>query len=364
MNNNAIRTIAIHLPQFHPTPENDKWWGKGFTEWTNVTKAKPVFKGHYQPHLPADLGFYDLRLAQSRADQAEMAKKYGIDGFCYYHYWFNGKRILHEPVDRILESKEPDFPFMLCWANENWTRRWDGLDQEVLMEQKYADSDDIDHIKWLCETVFSDKRYIKVDGAPVFAVYKAMLFPDIKKTLKTWRLEAAKLGFEKIYLISVQSSGSGYIQPEELGFDAAMEFQPDWTQLQKTDLWTRFKYKFGLNKGQPVVFEYQEIVEKMLARPEPPFKQYPCITPSWDNSARKKHNAIILNNSSPRVYGKWLKEILKKIRPFSKEENFLFINAWNEWAEGNHLEPDLKWGHGYLEETKNALDEYRNFNEK
>lgn len=355
-----IRTIAIHLPQFHPTPENDQWWGKGFTEWTNVTKARPVFSGHYQPHLPADLGFYDLRLAQSRLEQAQMAQEYGIDGFCYYHYWFNAKRILHEPLDRILALKEPDFPFMLCWANENWTRRWDGLDQEVLMQQNYADDDDIAHITWLCENVFSDKRYITVNGAPVFAVYKAHLFPDIKKTLKVWREVANKLGFEKIYLIGVQSSGSNYVNPEELGFDAAMEFQPDWTQLQKTDLWSRFKYKFGLNKGKPVVFDYENIVKKMLARPQPSYKQYPCITPSWDNSARKKHNAIILHNSTPKLYGNWLREILKRFKPFSVEENFLFINAWNEWAEGNHLEPDQKWGRGYLEETKKALDDFNN----
>ncbi len=356
MSSSPIRTIAIHLPQFHPTPENDLWWGKGFTEWTNVTKAIPLFKGHYQPHLPSDLGYYDLRLAQSRAAQASLAQKYNIDGFCYYHYWFNGKRILNEPVDRILESKQPDFPFMLCWANENWTRRWDGLDQEVLMEQKYSNADDLEHIKWLCKSVFTDSRYITVENAPVFAIYKPLLFPDIKKTLKIWRAEAAKQGYDKIYLIGVQSSGSDYINPDDLGFDAAMEFQPDWTQLQKTDIWTRFKYKFGLNKGQPVVFDYKAIVDKMLNRQLPKYKQYPCITPSWDNSARKKHHAIILKNSTPKLYGYWFREILKKYKPFSKEENFLFINAWNEWAEGNHLEPDQKWNHGYLEETKKALD--------
>jgi hypothetical protein len=356
MSINKIRTIAIHLPQFHPTPQNDQWWGKGFTEWTNVSKVKPLFKGHYQPHLPTDLGYYDLRLAETRAEQAKLAKEYGIEGFCYYHYWFNGQRILNEPLDRLLASGEPDFPFMYCWANENWTRRWDGLDQEVLMQQNYGETDDIDHITWLCKNVFCDKRYITIDGAPVFALYKANLLPDVKKTLITWRAEAAKLGFSKIYILGVQSSGANYINPDELGFDAAMEFQPDWEQLQKTDLWSRFKYKFRLNIGQPVVFDYKAIVDKMLARKAPNYKQYPCITPSWDNSARKRHNAIILHESSPKIYGYWLKEILRKFKPFSKDENLLFINAWNEWAEGNHLEPDRKWGRGYLEETKKALD--------
>ena len=356
MSKSILRTIAIHLPQFYPTPENDAWWGKGFTEWTNVTKAQPLFKDHYQPHLPADMGFYDLRLAESRADQAELAKQYGINGFCYYHYWFNGKRILNEPVDRILELKKPDFPFMLCWANENWTRRWDGLDQEILMEQKYSEADDIEHIQWLCKNVFSDERYIKVDGAPVFSVYRSRLFPDIKKTLKIWRSESVKLGFPNLYICGIQSMGSTYFNPTEDGFDAAIEFQPDWEQLQKRDLWYRFKYKFGLANGKPVVFDYETITHKMMARPMPKFKQYPCITPSWDNSARKKHHAIILHNSTPGLYGKWLKNILAKFKPYSKEENFVFINAWNEWAEGNHLEPDCKWGHGYLEETKKALE--------
>jgi hypothetical protein len=357
MSKNIFRTIAIHLPQFYPTPENDAWWGKGFTEWTNVTKAKPLFNGHYQPHLPADMGFYDLRLEQSRADQAALAKQYGIDGFCYYHYWFNGKRILNEPVDRILALKKPDFPFMLCWANENWTRRWDGQDQEILMEQKYSDADDIDHIKWLCENAFSDERYITVDGAPVFSVYRSKLFPDTKKTIATWRNEAAKLGFPRLYICGIQSMGANYLDPIEDGFDAAIEFQPDWEQLQKETLWWRFKYKFGLHNGKPLIFDYEQIIKKMIARPTSKFKQYPCITPSWDNSARKKLNSVILKNATPKLYGAWLKNILGKFKPFTKNENFVFINAWNEWAEGNHLEPCRKWGLGYLEETKKALDE-------
>ncbi len=356
-NKKKIRAIAIHLPQFHPTAENDKWWGKGFTEWTNVTKAKPLFKDHYQPHLPADMGYYDLRLEQSRVQQAALAKQYGIEGFCYYHYWFNGKRILNEPLDRILALKKPDFPFMYCWANENWTRRWDGADHEILIEQKYSDDDDRDHIQWLCKNVFSDERYITINGAPVFIIYRLNLLPNIKKTIAIWREEAAKAGFNKIYICGFQSMGTNYINPVVDGLDAAIEFQPNWSFLQKTDFWSKLKYKYRIKEGAPSIFTYDTLVAKSIAAEAPNYKQYPCITPSWDNSARKKRFAIIIKNSTPKKYYNWLKEILKKFKPYSKEENFLFINAWNEWAEGNHLEPDQKWGRAYLEETKKALNE-------
>lgn len=352
-----IRTIAIHLPQFHPTPENDKWWGKGFTEWTNVTKAKPLFKGHYQPHLPSDLGYYDLRLEQTRVEQAKLAKEYGIEGFCYYHYWFNGKRILNEPLDRILASKEPDFPFMYCWANENWTRRWDGADHEVLMEQKYNFDDDREHIKWLCKNVFSDKRYITINGAPVFVIYRPNLLPDIKKTIEIWREEAIKLGFEKLYVCGFQSMGTNSINPNSDGFDAAIEFQPNWSFLKKTDIWSKFRYKFNIGVGAPSIFNYDLLVKKSIENLPPNYKQYPCITPCWDNSARKKKFAIIIKNSTPQKYYNWLKIIIEKFKPYSLEENFIFINAWNEWAEGNHLEPDQKWGKEYLEVTKKALEQ-------
>lgn len=353
-----IRTIAFHLPQFYPTPENDQWWGKGFTEWTNVTKAKPLFKNHYQPHLPADMGFYDLRLKQSRLDQANMANEYGIDGFCYYHYWFNGKRLLNEPVDRIVKEKEPNFPFMLCWANENWTRRWDGLDQEVLIEQQYAEADDENHIKWLCENRFNDERYIKVNGAPVFSIYKAGLLPNLNETINTWKKIVKSYGFPDLYLMGVNSSGSGYVDLQKMDFNAILEFQPDWTYLQKTDFWSLVKYKFNLGVGKSIIFDYQDLVNRMLARPKPTQKQYPCVTPNWDNSARKKKFAFITKNSTPQKFYKWFKEVLTSFKPFSEEENFVFINAWNEWAEGNHLEPDQKWGKSYLEATKKALDEH------
>ena len=201
------RVIAINLPQFHPFPENDEWWGKGFTEWTNVTSSRPRFHGHYQPQLPTDTGFYDLRLPEARQMQADMAKEYGIYGFCYYHYWFNGKQLMERPVKEILSSGEPDFPFMLCWANENWARNWDGGFNKVLIAQNYSEEDDIAHMKYLCEKVFPDERYIKVDGKPVFCIYRPHYFPDMAQTIKTWREVASSysmeievnLGKERIY---------------------------------------------------------------------------------------------------------------------------------------------------------------------
>ncbi len=361
------RLIAINLPQFHPFPENDEWWGKGFTEWTNVTKARPRFKGHYQPHLPADTGFYDLRLPEARQMQADLAKEYGIYGFCYYHYWFNGKQLMERPVNDILKSGEPDFPFMLCWANENWARNWDGGFKDVIMQQDYSLEDDIAHMKYLCENVFVDKRYIRVNGKPFFVIYKPSLFPNIKKTIEIWRMAAAEYGIELYlgFMLSMERS------PEELlseGFDVSIEFQPHFPSSQiyaKRHFWDWFKYWLKYNYFRrieiaplmkSIVWDYSDYVEIQCNRPSVSFKQYPGITPQWDNASRRIDKVFwCLNDSTPQLYGKWLKHILMNFNPYSNEENFVFINAWNEWAEGNHLEPDQKWGRGYLEETKRIL---------
>ncbi len=353
-----IRPIAIHLPQFHPFEENNEWWGKGFTEWTNVSQASPRFKGHYQPHIPGELGFYDLRLDKTRLQQAEMARKYGIHGFCYYHYWFNGRRLMHEPLDRMLKSGQPDFPFMFCWANENWSRRWDGEESQVLIRQEYSEEDDLNHIRWLCREVFNDPRYIRIKGKPVFVVYKYHFIPDVSKTLDLWRKEAEKEGFPGLYLCGMQAIGDGYLHPDETGFDAAIEFQPNWNVVKAPKpFWKRAFEKLGFEISHDTIREYREIAEAEAARPVPSFRQYPGITPAWDNTSRRKKNAVILKGSTPELYGRWLQAVLRKFNPFSKEENFIFINAWNEWAEGNHLEPDRKWGDAYLETTKKILEQ-------
>jgi lipopolysaccharide biosynthesis protein len=383
-----IRPIAIHLPQFHPIPENNEWWGKGFTEWTNVAKATPLFEGHEQPHLPADLGFYDLRLEEARIAQEILAKQYGLYGFCYYHYWFNGKRLLYEPLDRKLKNPKEDFPFMICWANENWTRRWDGWDSEVLIKQEYSHQDDLDHIRFLCKHYFADSRYIRVNGKPFFAFYRINLFPDIKKTIQIWREEAQKMGIGELYLGYMTSFEQVY-DLKEYDLDVAIEFAPHFSRplrkftLHENQTFNKIKaYKkriFQILRIKALIELNAKLDKKLTERPHSPFfknyvfdykamvekegnrpiaeKTYPSLFPMWDNSARKKgRDAHIFINNSPEFYKTWLQAILKKFKPFSPEENFIFINAWNEWAEGNHLEPCKKWGLQYLEATKAAFD--------
>lgn len=354
-----IKAIAVVLPQFHPIPENDEWWGKGFTEWTNVTKAKPLFKDHYQPHLPADLGFYDLRLEEAREAQAEIAKVHGIGGFCYYHYWFNGKRLLEYPINEILKSQKPDMPFMLCWANENWTRRWDGLDKEILISQEYSFQDDENHIRWLCANVFNDPRYIRVNDKPVFIIYRSDLFPDIKETLAKWRkIAKEEFGYKDLYLC-VMESFSKKITPTIDGFDAAIEFSPHHILEHRSKI--PFKNlvlnKLKRNTGSYEFRDYKRAVEVSVGRKLPDYKLFRSVTPSWDNTPRKKENGVIAKGSTPKVYKNWLTAVIKGFTPFSEEENFVFINAMNEWAEGNHLEPCVKYGKQYLVATKEALED-------
>jgi lipopolysaccharide biosynthesis protein len=356
-----IKALAFYLPQYHPIPENDEWWGRGFTEWTNVIQAKSLLPGHYQPHLPADLGFYDLRLEETRIAQAELASEYGISGFCYYHYWFNGKRLLERPFNEVLASGKPDFPFCLCWANEEWTRAWDGRSGKTLIGQSYSRQDDINHIQWLLKA-FRDERYIRVDGKPLFLVYRASKLPDSVATTTIWREEALKAGIGDIYLVRVESMTNEYnVNPEKSGFDAAVEFQPRWRDLGKpmrrSLLWRMLSL---VGVGKPYIdhkfYDYGTVVNRMLHEREPNYRRFSCVCPQWDNSARRKKDAVILHNSTPELYGRWLEAAVKK--SLAADHPLIFINAWNEWAEGNHLEPCRQCGLGYLEATRNVLRKY------
>ena len=360
------KLLAFHLPQYHPIPEHDAWWGPGFTEWRNVARATPLFPGHYQPHLPADLGYYDLRLPEVRQQQADLARQYGIHGFCYYHYWFSGKQLLGRPVAEILSSGQPYSPFCLCWANENWTRRWDGQDQEVLIAQHYSLAEDEAHLRALLP-YFHDPRYIRIHNKPLFLVYCASRLPDPRATTALWRQLAQHDGLDSLSLVKVESFPTERNRHPELdGFDAALDFQPDGTAAPmriKPPRSVRTLQKAGFYQQHHLsinsIFSYNQFVTAMLVREQPAYPRFPAIFPSWDNSARRRNGgANIIHGSTPQLYAKWLRSLLSDSRIFKYlPEPILFINAWNEWAEGNHLEPCLRWGHQYLNETLNALEE-------
>ncbi|MDP1864707.1 MAG: glycoside hydrolase family 99-like domain-containing protein [Thiobacillus sp.] len=358
--NANIRAIAFYLPQYHPIPENDEWWGNGFTEWRNVIKAKPLFQGHYQPHSPSDLGFYDLRLPEVREAQAKLAHQHGIHGFCYYHYWFNGRRILERPFNEILETGKPDFPFCLCWANENWTRVWDGGERDVLLGQQYSPEDDLAHIRSLIPA-FKDSRYIRIDGKPLFLVYRTERLPDPAKTAALWQEEVKRAGLPGLYLARVENFVRA-VDPRTIGFDAAIEFAPDASKAGKALFRDYMSTLLGKLNLLPAVFRHNQVysysatVQGMLSKPEPDYPWFRCVSPMWDNSARRSVNANIFIGSTPVLFKQWLKEIIARTRlRYEGDDGIVFINAWNEWAEGCHLEPDEKWGLAYLEATRDAL---------
>lgn len=361
-----LKYIAVHLPQFHPIQENDEWWGKGFTEWRNVTRARPLFHGHYQPHLPGELGFYDLRLHEAREAQAELAQAHGIDGFCYYHYWFHGRRLLERPVNEILRTGKPDFPFCLFWANESWEGRWHGVADEkrTLVQQDYSPEDDLNHIRWLAESM-ADPRYIKVSGRPVFVIYRPMNLPDPARTIEVWKNEALRLGLKEPYLIASDSHAYGKDLTTS-GFDAVVQFLPQLGVLdyfrEKTIKRLVQRALGNLRRGSApfsvYTCDYEEAVSGMLR--EVPWQAHKMIFPSWDNTPRAGKKGIVLVGSSPDKFYKAVLQMSKwTLANLPDDRRFLFLNAWNEWAEGNHLEPDLKNGTGYLEAVRKAKNDAR-----
>ncbi|MDR3298438.1 MAG: glycoside hydrolase family 99-like domain-containing protein [Candidatus Accumulibacter sp.] len=348
-NTEVPRLIAYYLPQFHPIPENDRWWGKGFTEWTNVVRAKPLFSGHDQPRYPTDLGFYDLRVPETREAQAQLARKYGIYGFCYYYYWFaNGKRLLERPLEDVLHSGQPDFPFCICWANENWTRIWNGGNDQILMPQDHSDANNLAFIHSLVPFV-QDRRYIKVDGKPMILIYHAHLIPDISYTISLWREEMSKQKVGDIYLVAVQSFSE--INPDEFGFDASCEFPPLQTLNYDRTNGMRFNRPFTGH-----VFDYGEMVRHKEIETLYAYKRFKGVMLRWDATPRRGHRAMISRNATPAWYRRWLQySIDTTAKLYSPNERFVFINAWNEWAEGDYLEPDERYGHAYLKATRDVL---------
>jgi GT2 family glycosyltransferase len=352
---NKIKLIALYLPQFHPIPENDRWWGKGFTEWTNVAKARPNYIGHYQPHLPADLGFYDLRVEEVMEQQAELAKRYGIYGFCYFYYWFAGKRLLDLPLERMLRTHKPNIPFCLCWANENWTRRWDGLDHEVLIAQEHSDEDDSGVIFNLIRYM-QHQNYIRINGKPLLIVYHAKHFPDIKRTTQIWRDLCRKEGVGEIYLAMAESFEHSKVfeHPSKYGFDASMEYPPHGMHAPINSPGKILNPDYA-----GMIHDYREVILKGLKMEIPAWVRFRTVMPSWDNTPRRQNGSVMFENTNPETYQALLEAILDQTHEQNfGDERILFINAWNEWGEGNHLEPDMRHGHGYLEATRNALDSW------
>lgn len=349
------RLIAFHLPQFHPTPENDAWWGKGFTEWTNVAKAKPLFPGHYQPHLPADLGFYDLRLPAARHAQAELAREYGIAGFCYYHYWFGGRRILEQPVNQILLSREPDFPFCLCWANHSWNTAWQGT-TETLIEQVYPGWDDhAAHFEWLLRA-FTDPRYLKIDDKPIFVIYRPDDIPNVAEVMAFWRDRAARAGLPGLHIIGVSHRNEGW-DPRPRGLNASMMQALPRRDGRIPRRYLALKLKLALqgNRHELSIWNYKDIRSILLRGNRPDWLDYPIVLPNWDNTPRTGMRGLVFHDATPELFRGHLREALSRVEAHPESERVIFLKAWNEWAEGNHVEPDQKWGRAWLEVIKEEL---------
>jgi len=348
------KVLAFYLPQFHPIPENDAWWGKGFTEWANVTRARPMFPGHAQPILPGELGFYDLRLPEVRERQAELARAAGIHGFCYHHYWFNGQRVLERPLNEVITTGTPDLPFCVCWANENWTRRWDGHEDEVLLRQRHTLASDRRFILDLIPCL-EDPRYVRVDGRPVIVVYRAELMQNPADTAAVWRDECRRAGLGEIHLCSVYLFK---FDPRPLGFDASIEFPLHHFPAREITRTLR-----GLPEGYTgVVRDYPSGVHELIRNPRKvDYRLYRGVMPSWDNTARRmEKGATVYHGATPELYEAWLASAINQRhadegQPGAIRENLVFVNAWNEWAEGAVLEPRRDFGDAYLRATARVL---------
>lgn len=349
-----VKAVAFYLPQFHTIPQNDLWWGKGFTEWTNVRRGKPNFEGHYQPHVPNGLGYYDLSREGVLEQQAELARAAGLHGFCFYYYWFGGEVLLDLPVKRMVETGKPAFPFCICWANENWTRRWDGKDSDILIAQRHSAEDDFAFIRHI-ERIIKSENYIRIDGKPVLLVYRPSLLPDAKATLQRWRTHVRSAGLGELHLIMVQSFSEG-ISPADYGFDAVVQFPP---HLPSTPVTPAIRGKTRDFTGY--IYDYEEVRRNAIGQlhsASPGSTLYPGVMPSWDNTARQGSRSSIWVNSSPEAYSEWLAEAVSLARAqLPPAERFVFINAWNEWAEGCHLEPDERFGYAWLNATALALNQ-------
>jgi hypothetical protein len=360
-----VRALAFYLPQFHPIPENDAWWGKGFTEWTNVAKARPMFRGHYQPRLPADLGFYDLRVPETRAAQAELAQAYGIEGFCYWHYWFgNGRRILERPFNEVLTSGEPDFPFCLAWANASWTGIWYGAPKRTLIEQTYPGrADYVNHFFAILDAL-TDDRYITVDRKPLVIVLMPDSFPNTLEFTDCWRELALSVGLKGLYMVANIWRQRENWSPVSYGYDAtcvnllapAWDFPgPGRTGTLEVQAWRLARKVQAAILHQPRVIDYGHAIQLALCELPRNGVAHPIIYPNWDNTPRSGAYGNLFHRATPALFRRLVRHALQLIEGRADEQRLLFIKSWNEWAEGNYLEPDVRFGHGYLQALRAEL---------
>lgn len=348
--NKKARLLAFYLPQYHPIKENNEWWGKGFTEWTNVTKATPLFNNHSQPKFPTELGYYDLRLPEVREEQAELAKSYGVESFCYWHYWFgNGKTILERPFKEVLASKKPDFPFCLAWANESWKGVWHGMSKnKMLVEQQDLGKEDYEKHFYSVLEAFQDDRYSKVDDKPIFIVYRPHNIKDPKIFADLWNELAVKNGLKGIYLIGVAENWD----PIQNNFNAVVANAPRINKESRNRL-RNLKIKlFG--KKTPTIHSYKKYRDFMIGRHLGP-NEFPIVLPNWDNTPRADLRGLVLEGSTPELFKEWLKHEVKRVEGKREEERIIFVKSWNEWAEGNFVEPDVEFGRAYLDSIKDAV---------
>lgn len=360
------RVIAFYLPQYHPTPENDKYWGKGFTEWTNVAKSRPLFKGHYQPKIPADLGFYDLRLPVIREQQAQLAKAAGVEAFMYWHYWFgNGVMTLQDIFEDVLSSGKPDFPFCFGWANHSWSNKtWIKAkafqEDTTIFEMVYpGESDWINHFNY-CLPAFKDKRYVTVDGKPVFVIWDAAGMPDCQAFMKYWRMLAKNAGFPGIHFIAIRYGKKMSVQQLfDLGFDAVNN--SNQYEAEENALGSVFKKKirslFVRLSGGALLrkYEYKNIIKNLYSKVDEAENVYPTIISGYDRAARAGRKATIYHNYTPELFEKHARQMVDCVKNKNAEHQIIFLKSWNEWAEGNYIEPDLKYGTAFLDRLKKVI---------
>lgn len=354
------RVLAFYLPQFHPIPENDEWWGPGFTEWRNVANARPLFRGHYQPRIPGELGFYDLRVPETRWAQAELARTHGVEAFCYWHYWFAGRRILERPFQEVLRLKEPDFPFCLAWANESWTGIWHGLRDKILIEQTYPGRQDyVAHFHAVLPA-FQDPRYVTVDGKPLFYVYVPRKMPSALEFTDLWRELALKAGLKGLYLVG---EGSVAARMRKHGFDAGVEtnhFPPlrEWRPWSTPVARLRWEWhKRARMLARPTIYRYEDVWETLVnqAGPSLHVEQHACLLPGWDNTPRSGRGGLVFRDSTPELFRRQVQKVVSLGAQEPLEHRVVFLKSWNEWAEGNYMEPDLRFGRKYLEVVRDEI---------